>query len=253
MPPNTPPAFMVQAELLAKEVDVQLRTILGGSESAVPDGDSSITSNSVPAELVVIARSDGRMTWREHSYSGDTSATRLLSAALDSARHRGEALMIWPEGYAADSIDFRLSLLPDGFRAARGFDSTYKGRMAFGAFALRVPKYAPALPVKGSGDIVYPHNNEFRHVTGQVIARFVVDTAGRAEMSTFHDVWPADKPRLDGPLGRYYDDFVNALRDYATKAKFTPARVGSCTVRQWVEMPVYFQGPRYEGAYSKSH
>ena len=149
--------------------------------------------------------------------------------------------MIWPEGYAADSIDFRLSLLPDGFLAAAGFDSTYKGQMSFGAFAVRMPKYVPALPVRGGGHIVYPHNSQFRHVTGQVIAEFVVDTTGRAEMSTFHDVWPADKPRLEGPLGRYYKDFVSSIRNYAAKAKFTPARIGSCTVPQWVRIPVRFR------------
>jgi hypothetical protein len=252
MAPHTANTFATQAELLAQEVDVRLRTMLGGSESNVPDAPSTMHWLAVPAELAIVAHSDGSMTWRGFTASGDSSAVLLLSAALDSARKHDGALMIWPDDHAPDSIDFRLSLLQAGFQSARGFDSTYKAQMGFVAFALREPTLVPALPINDRLDIVYPNNNQFRHVTGQLIVEVVVDTTGRAEMSTFRDVWPADKPRLTGALGQYYNDFLSAIRTYAAKAKFVPASIGGCTIRQWIRIPVKFQGPHFERPYSQS-
>jgi protein TonB len=84
-----------------------------------------------------------------------------------------------------------------------------------------------------------------RHgVTGNLLAQFVVDTNGRAVMSTFKDLWPSDKPRLTGGLQEYYEAFVDAVREGVSDETFTPARVGSCAVRQIVQMPVMFVPPK---------
>jgi protein TonB len=99
---------------------------------------------------------------------------------------------------------------------------------------------------------VYPRYSETHRVSGTLLVQFVVDTSGRADMSTFHDLWPSNKPRLTGELGDYYAQFVAAVRDYAEKAKFTPARVGACKLRQMVQMPIEFVQPKRPGAYSKS-
>ena len=115
MAPHTNETLVSQADLVAHDVALELRTKLGGSESAAPDIGSSIKWYAIPAELIVVARPDGSMTWRGVSASGDSTAVTLLSTALDSVRGKGGALMLWPEGYAADSIVLRLSLLQKYF------------------------------------------------------------------------------------------------------------------------------------------
>jgi hypothetical protein len=252
LPANSVSAFTAQGDLLAKDVDIELRKMLGGSESEIPFADSSVTWRAVRSELVVSARADGSMKWRGVSQFGDSAATRLLSIALDSARKHGGALMLFPDGFAPDSLMFRLSFRPDPRQRLGAPDSLEAKRAKFGAFRIAYPGERPAFPVSKSATPVYPHFSELRQVTGRVIVQFIVDTTGRADMSTFSDMWPSDKPRLTGSLGGYYDDFVSSLRDYVAKEKFTPASVGSCRVRQWVRWPVNFQGNGQTGTGSKS-
>jgi hypothetical protein len=247
---HTEEALTVQADLIAKDVVTELRVLLGGSDSLIPDAAPSIKRYSVPAELIVTARRDGQMSWRGISESGDSAAIALLSAALDSARRHNAAIMLWPDGYAADSLVVRLSLLPVDFEEAAGFDTLYPKHLRFRAFAMPYPTESPALPANDHQHIVYPRYSETHRVSGTLLVQFVVDTSGRVDMSTFRDLWPSNKPRLTGELGDYYTQFVAAVRDYAEKAKFTPARVGACKLRQMVQMPIEFVQPKRPGAYT---
>lgn len=251
MAPHTDTSITLEADLIAKEVAAELRTMLGGSESVVPDATDRVKWYSIPAELIVTSRPDGRMTWRGLSRSGDTSATRLLAAALDSARRHGGALMIWPDGNIADSLVVRLSLLPTGYREAPEFDTLYSKRLKFKAFTIASPRWTPALPIEGRRKPTYPRSNETHRVTGTILAQFVVDTTGRAVMSSFRDIWPSDKPRPTGELADYYKAFVASIRDYEAGEKFTPAHAGTCKVRQLVQAPFEFNLAGRSGYQSK--
>ena len=250
MPPHTEEALTVQADLIARNVVTEVRVLLGGSDSLIPVAAPSIKRSSVPAELIVSARRDGQMTWRGVSESGDSAAIALLSAALDSARRHNAAIMLWPDGYAADSVIVRLSLLPVAFQEAAGFDTLYKKHVRFRAFTMLYPTQSPAFPADDHERPVYPRYSETHHVSGTLLVQFIVDTTGRVDMSTFHDVWPSDKPRLTGGLEDYYEQFVAAVRDYAAKAKFTPARIGECKIRGIVRIPIEFAQPKQPRAYT---
>src|SRR3712207_5375499 len=65
--------------------------------------------------------------------------------------------------------------------------------------------------------------------TGSVIASFVVDTAGRAEMATFAIA------RLEGDVG-----FARAAEHAVRQMRFAPARVHGRKVRQRVALPISF-------------
>jgi hypothetical protein len=240
MAPNTDVVFTSQADLMARDVAAELRTQLGGSDSAAPNLGETLKWYSIPAELILISRPDGSMTWRGLSASGDARAVDLLSTAMDSARRHGNGLMLWPDGFAADSIVLRLSLLPKSFRDASPFTPRSSRRDRFLAFTMLTPVESPSLP-KGQLHVRYPSYNEQHRVKGYIITRFVVDTSGKAIMSTFKDLWPADKPRLSGALDRDYTDFVMAVREGVSQQTFTPARVGSCPVPQIVQWPVEFR------------
>jgi hypothetical protein len=242
MAPQTDATLTSQADLIASDVASVLRTQLGGSDSAAPDIGQKIKWYSIPAELILVAREDGSMTWRGTSLSGDAGAVALLSTAMDSARRHGSAVMLWPEGFAADSIVLRLSLLPKLFAPQPSPPAATGTRMRFLVFTMLAPLETPALP-KGDLNIKYPTYNEQHRVTGQTITQFVVDTNGKAVMSTFRDVWPANKPRLSGALEGYYADFIRAVREGVAAETFSPAHTGSCITPQVVQLPVNFAAP----------
>ena len=243
MAPHTSEMFTSQADLIAHDVALELRTKLGGSESAAPDIGASIKWYAIPAELIVVARHDGSMAWRGVSASGDSAAVTMLSTALDSVRRKGGALMLWPEGDAMDSIVMRLSLLDHHFRDDVPATAAPSKVRRFLAFSMLTPVESPALP-KGRLHVNYPNYNEQHRISGYLITQFIVDTTGRAIMSTFHDLWPQGKPRLSGALNSYYTDFVSAVREGIAAQTFTPARKGSCLVRQMVQQPVEFIQPK---------
>ena len=66
------------------------------------------------------------------------------------------------------------------------------------------------------------------NVEGEVLAQFVVDTTGRAEMNTFKT------------LKSSHDLFTNAVKSALANMKFYPAEVGGRKVKQLVQMPFVF-------------
>jgi protein TonB len=74
----------------------------------------------------------------------------------------------------------------------------------------------------------YPDMLRSANVEGEVLAQFVVDTTGRADMSTFKI------------LKSTHDLFTNAVRAALPNMKFFPAEVGGKHVKQLVQMPFQF-------------
>lgn len=74
----------------------------------------------------------------------------------------------------------------------------------------------------------YPDMLRSANVEGEVLAQFVVDTTGKADMSQFH------------VLKSTHDLFTNAVKSVLPNMKFYPAEVGGKKVRQLVQMPFQF-------------
>jgi protein TonB len=74
----------------------------------------------------------------------------------------------------------------------------------------------------------YPDMLRSANVEGEVLAQFVVDTTGRADMSQFK------------VLKSTHDLFTNAVKASLPNMKFYPAEVGGKRVRQLVQMPFQF-------------
>ncbi|MHB1225000.1 MAG: TonB family protein [Gemmatimonadaceae bacterium] len=77
----------------------------------------------------------------------------------------------------------------------------------------------------------YPDSLERSGRSGRVLAEFVVDTTGRAEMDTFGVVLSTD--RL----------FTDAVRRAVRAARFIPARLDGKAVRQLMQIPFTFVSP----------
>jgi len=74
----------------------------------------------------------------------------------------------------------------------------------------------------------YPDMLRSAGIEGSVLAMFVVDTTGRADMSTFKAL------KSDNQL------FENAVKKALANMKFTPAKVGGRRVKQLVQQPFQF-------------
>jgi protein TonB len=93
-------------------------------------------------------------------------------------------------------------------------------------FEFQVEKQVSQVP--GNPAPRYPDMLRSANVEGEVLAQFVVDTTGRAEMSTFK------------VLKSTHDLFTNAVKASLPNMKFFPAEVGGKKVKQLVQMPFQF-------------
>lgn len=80
----------------------------------------------------------------------------------------------------------------------------------------------------GSASPIYPDVLRAAGLDGMVLAQFVVDTLGRADVSTFRVV------EASHPL------FAEAVRRALPRMRFLPAEAGGHTVRQLVQQPFRF-------------
>ena len=83
-------------------------------------------------------------------------------------------------------------------------------------------------PYPGNPAPRYPDMLRSANVEGEVLAQFVVDTTGRADMNSFK------------VLKSTHDLFTNAVKASLPNMKFYPAEVGGRRVKQLVQMPFQF-------------
>jgi protein TonB len=93
-------------------------------------------------------------------------------------------------------------------------------------FEFQVEKQVAALPDNPRPR--YPDMLRSANVEGEVLAQFVVDTTGRAEMNTFK------------VLKSSHDLFTNSVKAALANMRFYPAEVGGRKVKQLVQMPFVF-------------
>ena len=80
----------------------------------------------------------------------------------------------------------------------------------------------------GSPQPRYPDMLKSANIEGEVLAQFVVDTTGRAEMGTFK------------VLKSSHDGFTQAVRNVLPNMRFYPAEIGGRKVKQMVQQPFTF-------------
>jgi hypothetical protein len=96
------------------------------------------------------------------------------------------------------------------------------------AFQVQTPvRLAP-----GSAVPRFPDSLREAHLTGDVVAQFVVDTTGLVDRETFK------------VLKSTHQLFTNAVVDVLPELRFIPAELGGRKVRQLVEEPFHFELPK---------
>lgn len=120
----------------------------------------------------------------------------------------------------ADSLktDAELRALTGGASGKEPDSQTY--------FEFQVEKQVSPLPNQSAP--VFPAMLRSAHVEGEVLAQFVVDRDGVADMSTFK------------VLKSTHILFTNAVKAALINLRFSPAEIGGRKVRQLVQMPFQF-------------
>lgn len=93
-------------------------------------------------------------------------------------------------------------------------------------FEFQVEKQVTTVP--GSTSPRYPEMLKSANIEGEVLATFVVDTTGRADMSTFKVIKSS------------HDGFTQAVRNALPNMRFYPAEIGGRKVKQMVQQPFTF-------------
>lgn len=86
----------------------------------------------------------------------------------------------------------------------------------------------PVVMAPGAQGPAYPDMLRSAGIEGQVLAQFVVDTTGRADMGTFKAL------KSDNDL------FTTAVKNALQRMRFLPAEVGGRKVKQLVQQPFQF-------------
>lgn len=86
----------------------------------------------------------------------------------------------------------------------------------------------PVVMAPGAQGPAYPDMLRTAGIEGQVLAQFVVDTTGRADMGTFKAL------KSDNDL------FTTAVKNALQRMRFLPAEVGGRKVKQLVQQPFQF-------------
>ncbi len=93
-------------------------------------------------------------------------------------------------------------------------------------YSFQVEKVADMVP--GQPGPHYPDMLRSANVEGEVVASFVVDTNGRADMSTFKVIKSS------------HDLFTQAVKNALRNYRYTPAEIGGHKVKQLVQQPFQF-------------
>lgn len=117
-----------------------------------------------------------------------------------------------------DEADFSGKGLAGGIARGVPADQTY--------FEFQVEKQVA--PVPGNPGPRYPDMLRSANVEGEVLVQFVVDTTGRAELSSFK------------VLKSSHDLFTNSVKQALGGMRFYPAEIGGRKVKQLVQQPFNF-------------
>lgn len=225
---------------MLQDVANRIAVMSGLKPGAIPPGEPGITWDSVGRPLAITWHKDGRLTWRPWPDTGlatsaPAKAALLFGGALDSVQAKRETFMTWPDGVAGDSLEMLVDF-PRPKIDGEGVIKPVRARAAVPVFSVAAPREAEPVVVKPPLSY-YPPLLQSRGVEGRVMMEFVVDTTGRADAETIHDVWPRERPRLTGALGAHYQELVRTARNMVLSTRFAPSEVGGCKVRQVVQQP----------------
>jgi hypothetical protein len=189
--------------------------------------------------LHLVAYKDGRVVIvRRDSISVVAAAASLVAKALDSMSTLGQ--LEWSADSTRDSARFDVAFVRPVVDSAGHVGMPTHKRAAVAVFSVFAPWEQNAQLRSGQSPPAYPPGAQLQGYEGTVLLKFLVDSSGRAVMSTVQDVWPKEKPRWTARDSSAYRSFLKETVQAIGRLEFDPARIGGCPVRQLVQMPFVY-------------
>jgi hypothetical protein len=239
---TTQRAIVPQVALLLQSVVEFARTRAGMSADSVPPGEPALDWRQLIGDLLVVAHRDGRLAWRVDNNTGGRalgdSAARWLAGALSAARDAKEAFFAWPDGLRGDSAVVRVAFMRPWVDAT-GAVQPLRAELPVSAFTLAVPRETP-VRVEREPRIHFPDGQLRVRGAARIVLQFVVDTTGRIEAGSVHEVLPDAVARDPMFKSSAYLEFLKSVTDGLLTGRYLPARVGACTLPQLVQQAFEF-------------
>ena len=239
LPDSASPAFRSLAENLMQDIVERVPAVLGVSPDSLPRGEPHVSWLDLRNPLEVTGYRNGRIAWRSDGI-WNHGAADLLGRALGAAV-ADSTFFPWDSSLRGDSVRFSYAFVTPRVDLSGQVQPLQVEHAAVPAFSIAEPRFQEVRPDSGNPPPHYPDDARRSNFRASLVVQFVVDTAGRAEMATAHDIWPKDKPRLSPDLQKIYDEFLQSVLRDLPSMHFYPATLGrSCRMRQIVRMPFVF-------------
>jgi len=231
---ETNPAVLTQSALISQHIAAAARTALGAAGDSLPSGaELGVWRQALEhVPLFIVIHRDGPFTW--HRDRGASPANPRLTAFYERVLHAippDSLWMVWPDGFAPDSVAMRLDIMSDNpYENAPSMRATL-----FPVFTAKGLARSPAA-VDVRVDPAYPQDATADSITGRVSLAVVIGTNGRADSSTIHVDEPSASVLATSPMAHYYREFIDASRNVVMRETFRPARIGGCVIRQVVHL-----------------
>ena len=237
--------ILPNADFFAQAVALRIRELLSPDQSKLPEADSAVLWSATWGEIIIVARKSAPLTlqvpeWSREADSIPRSAISLLRRAAGDVIASGESVVV-PESIEGDSVSFGLSFVRPVVTPA-GKVVPIKGRQPIPVFTIRVAWEKP-VELTREPNISYPHVSQAQPFVGNIRVVYAVDTTGRVDLSGFKDIWPTAYKRPTGLMLRAYEAFISAIKEGLPSARFSPASIGGCIVKQRVEQTFEFKIP----------
>ena len=222
-------------QLIATHVD----SLLGGRSDVLPKGEPLVTWRGIGSDLIVVLHRDGHVTHRVQSDHADTAAAALFGRAIDEVGGASSLVGVSLDP-RTDSASFAIVIASAIVDENRRVLKPSPDAVAIPILSVASPWQRGAIPKAGNKGPTYPPSARSAGMGATIIMQFLVDSVGSVVDSSIRDIWPKDKPRPTGEMGKHYESFVDAVRKVLPRFKFEPAVIGGCKTTQLVQMPFKF-------------
>jgi hypothetical protein len=231
---ETNAAVLTQSALISQHIAAAARTALGGVGDSLPAGNElGVWRQSIEhLPLVIVIHKDGPFTW--HRDRGGVTTNAKLAAFYERVLHSippDSLWMVWPDGYAADSVAMRLDVMSDN-----PFENAPSMRVTLFPIFTAQGLARTSAAVDVHVDPPYPQDATADSIAGRVVMAVVIGIDGRADSSTIHVDEPSASVLATSPMAHYYREFIDASRAVVMRETFRPARIGGCVIRQVVHL-----------------
>jgi len=235
---DTTSAVRAQVDLVAQRIAGAARRALGAHGDAIPAADSlgKWMGSVLHLPFAVVFHRDQPGTWRSDTTS-DTISAKVVQL-YDGVLHAlppDSLWMIWPDGYAPDSVVFHLTLVGE-----KGDEARMAEHSLFAVFSARGILEQPALQKPDQYPPRYPADAKRVELPVTVLLQFVIGSDGRVDPGTLKVLRPTADTLRASSSAHYYQEFVDAAEAAIRNYRFYPARIGGCAVRQLVQFPFVF-------------